>query len=171
MNVIEAPEIWQGTIHRTYDDRNERGIFLAGGITGCPDWQSTIICNVRDYTQPTLLNPRRANFPIDDPNAAASQIRWERLHLDHADAIVFWFPKETLCPIVLFELGAALYGREDTPLFIGTDPEYQRRQDVIIQTSLIRPELKVTDSLDGLTNLMLAYVNAPGPGSRRFRGL
>lgn len=152
MNVIEAPEIWPGVIRPT---AKVPGIFMAGGITGCPDWQSEMIEGTQNYVDGTWINPRRQNFPIDDPSAAEQQIKWERLHLDHADAIIFWFPKETLCPIVLFELGAALYARKTTPLFIGTDPDYQRRQDVIIQTSLVYPDIKVVDSLPKLRSQVL----------------
>lgn len=150
MTVITAPDLWEGLIHKGDLDPS---IFLAGGITNCPDWQSEVIDDVsRLHFGYSLLNPRRPNFPIDDPTASEQQIRWERLHLDHADAIVFWFPKETLCPIVLFELGAALYStNEDFPLFIGCDPEYARKQDVEIQTGLVRPKQKIHASLDDLS--------------------
>jgi len=33
-------------------------------------------------------------------------------------------------------------------LFIGVDPEYQRKQDVEIQTKLARPRVRVWDNLD-----------------------
>jgi hypothetical protein len=138
LNVIEAPHIWSGTIRKSAD----QGMFLAGGITNCPDWQSETIAHLEkdlpSWSRLTVLNPRRANFPINDPGSSEDQIIWERLHLSKADLIFFWFPKETLCPIVLFELGAALHS--NTPLIIGTDIRYARRADVEIQTRLVRPK-------------------------------
>ena len=119
-------------------------VFLAGGISGCGDWQSEMTALLSSTTL-TLLNPRRPDFPMDDPKAAHAQIDWEFRHLRNADAALFWFPRETLCPITLFELGA--WSRSDKPLFVGTHSQYQRRLDVIIQLSLARPEVVVTEDL------------------------
>jgi len=62
--------------------------------------------------------------------------------------IQFWFPQETLCPIVLYELGA--WSKTNKPIFVGVHPEYKRRQDVEIQTKLARPEVKIVFSLENL---------------------
>src|SRR3954464_2254024 len=96
MRYIEAPAEWDG-----YGP----SVFLAGGITDCPDWQTEMVELLAD-TELNVLNPRRANFPIKDPGAAEAQISWEHRYLRRAGMISFWFPKETLCPIVLYELGA-----------------------------------------------------------------
>ncbi|MBC8102371.1 MAG: nucleoside 2-deoxyribosyltransferase domain-containing protein [Cytophagales bacterium] len=122
-------------------------LFLAGGISGCGDWQREMTALLSD-TSLTLLNPRRPDFPIDDEAAARTQIEWEFRHLRLADAILFWFPHETLCPITLFELGAG--SRSAVPLFVGTHPDYQRRTDVIVQLSLARPEVSVVGDLASL---------------------
>jgi len=95
-----------------------------------------------------LLNPRRANFPIDDPNAAEKQIAWEHRHLRLANAILFWFPYETLCPIVLYELGA--WSNVGKVIFVGVHPDYKRRQDVEVQTRLAKPWVKIVYSLQDL---------------------
>lgn len=118
-------------------------VFLAGGITNCPDWQQEMRALLQD-TDLTLLNPRRAHFPIGDPGAALEQIEWEHRHLCMADAILFWFPCETICSVVL-EIGA--WSMSDKPIFVGVHPDYQRRQDVEIQTALARPEVKIAYSL------------------------
>jgi len=97
MKYIESP--------KTYSGDEGKSLFLAGGITNCPDWQSVIV-KLSQGTRVTLLNPRRKTFPIDDPNAASEQIRWEFEHLRKSDAILFWFPKESISPIALYELGA-----------------------------------------------------------------
>lgn len=123
------------------------GIFLAGGITGCPDWQSRIVAALTDYPG-VLFNPRRDNFPINDPAAARAQIAWEYWYLRRAKAISFWFPMETLCPIVLYELGA--HSMTEKKLFIGVHSQYERKQDVRIQTGLVRPEIEIVYSLNDL---------------------
>jgi hypothetical protein len=122
----------------------KKSIFLAGGITGCSDWQSKVKQQLEDLDI-VLLNPRRKDFPIDDPNAAEEQIKWEHDMFLKADIIVFWFCKETLCPIVLFELGT--HTMTHKPIIIGMDPDYERRQDVEIQTGLVRPDVDITYSL------------------------
>jgi nucleoside 2-deoxyribosyltransferase-like protein len=140
MKYIEAPASYAPI-------PGERSLFLAGGISGCPDWQRTMVDLLAD-TALLLLNPRRADFPIHDPGAAEAQITWEYQHLRRAAAILFWFPCETLNPIVLYELGA--WSMADKPLFVGVHPRYQRRQDVEIQTRLARPDVPVALSLEDL---------------------
>ncbi|MEI7646592.1 MAG: nucleoside 2-deoxyribosyltransferase domain-containing protein [Chloroflexales bacterium] len=124
-----------------------RSLFLAGGITGCLDWQA-LVCQQLADTDLVLLNPRRVAFPMHDPAAAEQQITWEYRHLRRATAVLFWFPSETLCPITLYELGA--WSMTTKPLFVGVHPAYQRRQDVAIQSRLARPAIQVVASLEAL---------------------
>lgn len=125
----------------------EQTVFLAGGITGCPDWQTEMKSLLRD-TDLVLYNPRRKDFPIDDPSASDEQIRWEHKYLNSCDRILFWFPKDTLCPITLFELGAHL--KDDKPIAVGVEPGYARETDVRIQVALERPEITVVSTLHDL---------------------
>jgi hypothetical protein len=143
MRYVESPTDLLSTKYT----RGLRSIFLAGGITGCPDWQQEIR-GLLNETNLVLLNPRRANFPIDDSSAAEKQITWEHRHLRLANAILFWFPCETLCPIVLYELGA--WSNADKVIFVGVHPDYERRQDVEIQTKLAKPWVKIVYSLEDL---------------------
>jgi hypothetical protein len=130
--IIEAPN----EIYSISNNRNKK-LFLAGGITNCPDWQSEIISLLSPIQDLTVYNPRRKNFPIGDPNAAQEQITWEYNHLRDADIILFWFAKGSLNPIVLYELGR--WGNSsDKSIVIGLDEEYERKKDVIIQTMLSR---------------------------------
>lgn len=138
MYYVESPTESTDKFH------GQKSIFLAGGITNCPDWQRKIV-ELLEKTDLTLLNPRRADFPIHDPNAAKEQISWEYRHLRKADGILFWFPCETICPIVLYELGQ--WSVMSKPIFVGVHPKYLRRQDVEIQTELIRPEVNIVYSL------------------------
>jgi hypothetical protein len=122
-------------------------LFLAGGITGCRDWQAEMVEKLKD-TELTLLTPRRKNFPMDDPTASVAQIKWEHRHLALSTAIMFWFPPETLCPITLFEYGKWLV--RNKRLFVGCDPAYKRISDVCIQTGLERPQQVIHTDLDAL---------------------
>ena len=136
MNYIEAPDEYDGP---------GPSVFLAGGISGTHDWQTELVALLAD--QPlALLNPRRRNFPIDDPSAAEGQIAWEFRHLRRATAVAFWFPPETLCPIALFELGGRI-AESKQALFVGTHPDYKRRLDIEIQLKLARPEIAVVTDI------------------------
>jgi len=106
-------------------------------------------------TELTLLNPRRKNFPIGDPNAAFEQIQWEHRQLRAADAILFWFPWETVCPIVLYELGA--WSMTTKPIFVGVHPNYRRRQDVQLQTGFVRNRVEIVYSLGNLAQQVIDW--------------
>lgn len=150
MQVIECPN--ELDINQT---RNARIVFLAGGISNCPDWQKEMIARFKDVDDGLILvNPRRDSFDVTNPNESDFQIDWEHRHLSIADAILFWFPFNTLCPITLYELGVhAASGRdsgEAVPLFVGCHPAYPRQFDVVKQLSLIRPEINVRDNFTPL---------------------
>jgi hypothetical protein len=83
------------------------------------------------------------------------QIEWEYHHLLKVDAIMFWFPFGSLCPIALFELGSWI--NRPKPLFIGCDPDYNRKRDVEIQTRLARPRDKVHSSLAEVVDSILKW--------------
>ncbi|MEV0390963.1 nucleoside 2-deoxyribosyltransferase domain-containing protein [Nonomuraea sp. NPDC050643] len=113
-------------------------VFLAGGITGVEDWQRRAAM-VLGQGGAIVLNPRRRRFPMDDPRQAAAQITWEHHHL-HLPGVLtmFWFPPgDSMQPIALLELGAAL----DNParrIVVGADPGYPRVEDVRWQARLAR---------------------------------
>lgn len=143
MKMIEAPEPYRG---------RQPSLFLAGGISDTSPWQTRLIRMLAD-TSWVILNPRRKDFPMDDPTEGVRQIAWEFNHLSQATATAFWFPCETLCPIALFELGAAT--KESKPLFVGTDPQYARRFDLLQQLRLRRPRTIVVDSLQSLATQLI----------------
>lgn len=138
MQYIECPNL---------EPPRHENVFLSGGIVDCPDWQSEVVNKLKDINI-TIFNPRRKNFPIHDPNASFEQIKWEFNKLRDADILSFWFSRGSLNPIVLFEYGSAL--ERDKKIVIGIDPDYERRLDVEIQTSLISPHLMITHSIDEL---------------------
>lgn len=139
--IIEAPK-------EVYSVENNKNIkmFLAGGITNCADWQSYVVNELRDIENLTVYTPRRKKFPINDPNAAEEQITWEYQHLRDANILFFWFSRGSLNPIVLYELGMWC-NSTDKIAIIGIDPEYERKQDVVIQTKLARPNAVFFNSL------------------------
>lgn len=135
MRVVTAPDSLDPKLPEYLRTESIPRIFLAGGITGCCDWQKSLIQKL-DHLRVIVLNPRRADFPINDPSAAQAQIEWEFKMLREADGISFWFAPETLQPIGLYELGA--WSMTKKPLLVGVDPNYARKQDVEIQTRLAR---------------------------------
>jgi hypothetical protein len=161
LRCIECPEYdlpWATQIEDREMRLPHRKVFLAGGITGCPDWQAEVVdqCQ-RSYRSAklTLVNPRRKNFPIDDPTAAEDQIRWEHYMLRKVDGIAFWFPEESICPISLYELGA--WSMIPGNLFVGVHPNYVRRLDVAIQTRLARCDVVVHHDLEALVEDILNF--------------
>ncbi|MEK6757808.1 MAG: nucleoside 2-deoxyribosyltransferase domain-containing protein [Nanoarchaeota archaeon] len=147
MKYIECPEI--------YED-NESSLFLAGGITGCGNWQQELVKLLGDQNI-TLINPRRKSYLFNNSTMEKEQIVWEHNHLKKATAISFWFPKETLCPITLYELGKS--SMQNKSIFVGVHPEYKRKSDIEIQTALVRPEIKIVYSLKNLSNQIKCWVN------------
>jgi hypothetical protein len=120
MKIYEAPNVYDGRYT----------LFLAGGISGCPDWQSEALKEFEDLDDDCkIANPRRKDFDITDEKVSEKQIKWEHDALSHSNLILFWFPKETVCPITLYELGYWL-GFGHVMLFIGVHPEYSRRFDI-----------------------------------------
>ena len=138
MLAIEAPNEFDGS---------GPSLFLAGGVTGCLDWQTRLV-DMLPQLGVTALNPRHHRFDVTDDSATVEQIEWEFRHLQRTSAIAFWFPAESICPIALFELGA--WCERATPLFVGADARYVRRRDVIEQLRLARSGTPVVATLDEL---------------------
>ena len=142
---FECPDVYNGIC---------ASIFLAGGITGCPDWQASM----KNYIATecpglNVLNPRRASFDVKDQSAHKEQITWEFNALNQATAILFWFPCETVCPITLYELGvwAVKHNTKGAKIMVGCHRDYVRRTDVKTQLSLeISSDFVVHDSLEDL---------------------
>lgn len=125
-------------------------MFLAGGISGCENWQKTVCKELADDPfECVVINPRREGDLAKDSAEAIRQIEWEYAGLFWADLISFWFPKETLCPITLLEYGMALKNMR-AKIVLGIHPEYQRRFDLEQQTKLYRPTIRPVFSIDAM---------------------
>lgn len=126
----------------------DKSIFLAGGITGTKyDWQQELVDRLSD-TNLVILNPRRNDFPKEDPYATTEQIKWEYDHLKKADCVSFWFPAEAPCMTSLFELGA--WSKAGKPLFVGVEPGYIKEGSIRKQLALVRPEVPVVSNMEDL---------------------
>lgn len=145
MKYMECPQSYNG---------KERSLFIAGGISGCQVWQSDLVRILED-TDLIVLNPRRKNFDTNNRQMEEEQIYWEYEHLQKASAVSFWFPRETVCPITLYELGKQSV--QNKPIFIGLDPEYSRKRDILIQTRLVRPEVEVVYSIQRLAEQIINW--------------
>ncbi len=151
--IITSPDIWN--IKETGGD----GVFLAGGISNCPDWQAGVQQKIADATDLAVINPRRTNWDMSAGDSASyEQITWEYVHLRASKYTFFWFPKETDGPITLFELGSAL--ERDTKVFVGCHPEYNRKLDIHAQVMLRQPDTLVLEDLDVLTHMFIKRIQA-----------
>lgn len=132
-------------------ETEEITVFLAGGITNCWDWQNLVIEYLKeeekegeDLSKLVIFNPRRPNFPIDDPFAAYAQIEWEYKWLMACDIFSMYFAGgSSVQPICMYELGR--YSHRMLDLFpwayqdrviVTVEPTYKRASDVIIQMRL-----------------------------------
>ena len=155
VEIVEAPHY--PVAHK--DIRSVRW-FLAGGITGCGDWQAESGKYIRanwsrfgGSAPLTVFNSRRESFDISKKEESAKQIRWEDTMMNTSHIVSFWFCKETVQPITLLELGYCLGAcQEAQHIVIGVEPGYPRALDVQIQTSLKRRnrEIVIHSSLGAL---------------------
>ncbi|GHF46095.1 nucleoside 2-deoxyribosyltransferase domain-containing protein [Streptomyces morookaense] len=132
---------------RCADAGREPALFLAGGITDCPDWQTRAAVQLCAAGVPaTVFNPRQAVFPEGDPaTAAREQTAWEYEHLARADVILFWFCAESIQPIALYELGA--HAARGATIAVGAHPDYASHLDIVEQLRHARPDVEVHASL------------------------
>lgn len=123
-------------------------IFLAGGISQCPNWQEEIVKKLIDDNRVNIkgiriviFNPRCKEVPEETP-----QIIWEYERLHKSDIISFWFSVGSMNPITLFEYGSHL--NTNKTLVVGCHPEYLRKNNVVVQTKLVNPNQKVNEDFD-----------------------
>lgn len=130
-------------------------MFLAGGVSDTGNWQADFLLRVEGCDL-TVLNPRRKKFPLGDIEEERRQIDWEWRYLQRATLVAFWFPRPTLCPISLLELGACCSA--GVPLVVGCDPAYARRFDLEVQLGLRRPEVELLDSIGAVAATVVRHL-------------
>ncbi len=155
--------IYIEAINNNEEVENEKlKLFLAGGITGCSDWQEEMAQIMKDLDI-VIYNPRRKKYP-KGIREIEKQIRWEYNKLKKADIISVWFAHETIQPITLYELGKWVNSHiQDKHIFIGIDPEYARKTDVVIQTKLALADSGIKkftfyDNIEDLANAIRGYI-------------
>lgn len=144
MKVITATEKYQ-------TKEFEIDCFLAGGINKCWEWQEEVIKQLYMISQNpntrldylNIYNPRRKNFPINDPNTSNEQIAWEFENLQKMNIFSMYFCGNTESdqPICFYELGRNLEifrnNNELDHVIITVEGDFKRVQDVVIQVKLV----------------------------------
>ena len=137
LQVITAPKI---------DVPYHTSVFLAGGISKCPNWQNEVIQNlVNEPIDATIFNPRCENFDIEDPTATEKQIEWEFRNLERMDIFSMYFcAGESDQPICMYELGRNIVRMQNRfpsdwldRIVISVEKGYKREKDVIEQMKLV----------------------------------
>ena len=133
MKVIQAPRTGE-----LYGIK----VFLAGGISGCRDWQKETIDALDKYLNlfgtgknVTIINPRQDEFDPDAPvDEVIKQIKWEHMMLKLSDIVTFFFDNsDSVQPISLYELGK---WASKKPNVITVVDGYKRGLDVEVQCYL-----------------------------------
>lgn len=137
-------------------------VFLGGGIPNVAPWHDRVVELLKASGRPmVVLNPRRQNFPVGDPEAGRAQVAWEHEHLHKADISLFWFGESdasvTVQPTTLFELGVALGEGYRRVLVVGADRAYPRRD--ILEYQLAHYSPVPLDSLESLVSGVLEKVD------------
>ena len=85
-------------------------VFLAGGISGCPNWQKEVIEHLGDYPDTDdliVFNPRGDIFEKDeiDKDDLYVQWRWENYFLKNIDIFSIYFCEGKSQSFSMYELG------------------------------------------------------------------
>lgn len=141
--IITAPD--------PYFNLEISNLFIAGGISNCPDWQMNTCHRFEEFFSSSLIinNPRRNEFDVNEEPEI--QIKWEFDRLRLSKFLFFWFPEETLCPITLLEYGKyVLASNNNDNVYVGCHRNYQRKNDILIQSKLQFNHVKIYYDLDSL---------------------
>jgi hypothetical protein len=129
--------------------------FLAGSAVF--PWREAVKKNISPE-EAVLFDPMNDQLAEENP---MKRVQWEVDHMDYADIVVVWLPKEdqtkphTFSLTSLFEMGRFVQ-MKDKPLVVGIAPEYIRRDELVTQLKVLRPEVTVVNSLDALQEQLRA---------------
>lgn len=154
---LEAPNYHAPGQFQKRNGDGAESIFLSGSITGAEDWQTEATHILLPHFD--IINPRRKGVVHLDPKEERVQIPWEHFYLNLSDIILFNFRPETLAPITLFEYGKMLEKTKRTwqRLYVCVHPDYERKNDIYIQTELENPELakNIFDNLEKMCQTII----------------
>lgn len=151
MKIITAPDVYE------YDYLDFK-VFLAGGITKCPNWQQMVIDELSKHSgtdRLVIFNPRRTFLDVTYTSASRKQIEWEFEQIGRADLYSMFFcdgPSDQ--PICMYELGKMTneisngYNDDINGLIITCMSGYRRLEDVLIQTELATNDTIVPEVFD-----------------------
>jgi len=149
-----------------YPERKLR-IFLAGGITGCRDWQKECIEQLdkilynNDEHNVLIYNPRRDKWDMNDPSAGRRQIDWEFQNLERMDIFSMYFCTSDMSvgPICFYELGRYICRMQmrfpnswQKRIVISTDHGYSRTEDVYWQSRLAGDGIRINNEVSPLAH-------------------
>ena len=116
----------------------DKRIFLAGPITGAPDWQSEMVSelvklNQDDLYSTLICNTRRDKY--DETFNSEYQIHWDQTHIQNCNIILFYIPepvdtklKDRYAKTTMYELAEMLhtnkYKNPDNKIIIAIHPKY-----------------------------------------------
>lgn len=149
---------------------NKESIFLMGGITNCENWQKQIsdLLSVQN-DRLTVINPRRDHFEKFKNTSgyldSEKQIEWECKKIRSVSQLLFWFGKENVQPVALFELGSALERNhkyfhnvnKTQQIFIGMDYNYPRAFDIQIHCKIFNYTNVIADNIQQLGEIVNIY--------------
>lgn len=92
MKYIQCPDDYTTIDKPTYIWAK---LFLAGGITGCDDWQSYVVNHIT-ASDLAVINPRRQVW--DSSITTEEQVTWEFKATQKCNHILFWFTPPTMNP-------------------------------------------------------------------------
>lgn len=161
MRFVTAPDAYIAT-------KDEIGVFLAGGITGCPNWQEEVKGKLEVLAGLVVYNPRQVNFDVTDPRGVDKQIKWEFDRLEDCDIFSMYFSKEGAQPICFYELGRYIVRMQNRfpanwkdRIIISYEDGFPRWKDVEVQAALAsgkQPcELRVYNAVDHAKKIIKAY--------------
>ena len=135
MTVITSP-------HNDHVLGTVPSIFLAGCANN--DWRKEFVKIPNLTPNCVIYDPKRDDFDQMSSIDKTQQIVWEIQKLKKSDILVFHFNAGSVCPITLLEYG--LWGlSSDKPLAVYVAPDYEKREDVITQTGIVRPDVEIFD--------------------------
>lgn len=125
-----------------YVSDKRKTLFLAGSINmgKTVDWQKDLSNRLlKEFTDLWIFNPRRDDWDNsweqDIKNEKFSeQVNWEIEHIDKATYLFFYFDKEHMSPISLYELGYVAKAKYLSPI-VYCPKEYIRHGNIQIYAS------------------------------------
>lgn len=141
--VVRAPE------KSSYGDRllstlGIHSVFLAGCAN--TEWRKEFLTYFDEKNHILFYDPKRDNWDVNNKEFMEQQIFWEFTNLRKSNVVVFWFNGGSVCPITLLEYG--LWGlSKGTPVVIGVSSDYEKKDDIYLQTRLARPDIRIVDNL------------------------